>query len=169
MADQWLKPDFDNILPELKEIDNWVLAVAVTRHGKVTKPPYQPNGRPASHSDPSTWRSFNEVVKAYQQGRYIGVGFVLDGEPHFGGRYLRGLDWDNCFENGKLARGVKDEILRLGIGRIEKSVSGNGIRGFFLHDEPLQSRRTQIGGRSVELYSSQRYLTTTGIGGGVLR
>lgn len=169
MVDQWLKPDFDNILPELKAVNNWVLAKAVMRDGKVTKPPFQPSGQWASHNDPSTWSSFDAVERAYCQGGYIGVGFVLDGKPHFGGRYLHGFDWDNCFENGKLVRGVKAEILRLGISRIEKSISGNGIRGFFLHDELLPSRRTRIEGRSVELYSSNRYLTTTGIGAGELR
>ena len=169
MANSWLKPDFDNILHELKAIDNWVLAKEVMRDGKVTKPPFQPSGRPASHSDPSTWSSFEAVARAYQKGGYIGVGFVLDGKPHFKGRYLHGFDWDNCFENGKLAPGIAAELHRLGISRIEKSISGKGIRGFFLHDQALSSRRTQIQGRSVELYSSNRYLTTTGIGAGMLR
>lgn len=168
MADHWLTPNFDNILPELKAVDNWVLAKAVRRDGKMTKPPFQPSGQPASHSNPSTWSSFNAVVTAYQLGGYIGVGFVLDGQPHFGGRYLHGFDWDNCLENGQLAPDVKAELRKLGISRVEKSISGKGIRGFFLHDELLASRRTQIQGRSVELYSSNRYMTTTGIGKGAL-
>ncbi len=92
MAGTWLSPNFDNILQELKAIDNWVLARAVRRDGKVTKPPYQPNGNPASHSDPATWSSFSQVERAYKRGGYIGVGFVLDGKPHFGGQYLHGFD-----------------------------------------------------------------------------
>ena len=164
----WLEPDFDNMLPELKAIAHWVLAKAVERDGKITKPPYQPNGKPASHSDPSTWSSFDAVKKAYERGGYIGVGFVLDGKPHFDGRYLHGFDWDHCIDDGVLDPVVEAEIEKLAIPRIEKSVSGTGIRGFFLHDEPLPSRKTHIDGRSVELYSTSRYLTTTGVGEGVL-
>ncbi len=164
----WIAPNFDGILPELKAIANWVLAKAVTRDGKTTKPPYQPNGQPASHSNPATWSDFAAVKQAYERGGYIGVGFVLDGEPHFGGRYLHGFDWDDCIENGRVDPVVQAELEKLAIPRIETSISGTGIRGFFLHHEPLTSRRTKIGGRSVELYSTLRYMTTTGRGKGVL-
>jgi putative DNA primase/helicase len=164
----WLKPDFDNMLPELKAISNWVLAKEVIRDGKATKPPFQPNGRPASPTDPTTWSSFSAVKQAYERGSYIGVGFVLDGKPHFGGRYLHGLDWDHCIENFVIDPVVNAEIKKLSIPRKEVSISGTGFRGFFLHDELLKSRRTQIAGRSVELYSNQRYLTTTGAGKGTL-
>jgi putative DNA primase/helicase len=168
----WIKPDFDGILPELKAIPNWVLAKAVVRDGKTTKPPFQPNGRPASHSDPATWSTFAAVKDACESGGYIGVGFVLDGKPHFGGRYLHGFDWDHCIESGsggpRTVPSVLVEIRKLSIPRIEISVSGTGIRGFFLHHELLPSRRTQIDGRSVELYSNTRYMTTTGVGKGSL-
>jgi len=168
----WVTPDFNGILPELKAVPNWVLARAIMRDGKWTKPPFQPNGQPASHSDPKTWSTFDAVKRAYQRGGFIGVGFVLDGQPRFGGRYLHALDWDHCIErgNGRLGTvpAVLVEIKKLSLPRIEISISGTGIRGFFLHDELLPSRRTQIDGRSVELYSSRRYVTTTGRGKGVL-
>lgn len=164
----WLKPDFDKILPELKTIPNWVLAKAITRDGKVTKPPYQPNHQPASVSDPSTWSTFEAVRTAYEIGGFIGVGFVLDGKPQFNGKYLHGFDWDKCIINNSLDSGVKETLKTLKIPRREVSISGTGIRGFFLHDELLPSRRTNINCMSVELYSNNRYLTTTGIGKGVL-
>jgi putative DNA primase/helicase len=165
---EWMKPNFDGILPELKAIRNWVLAKAVVRGGKTTKPPFQPNGKPASHSDPHTWSSFDSVREAYELGGYIGVGVVLDGKPHFNGRYLHGFDWDNCFDNGVIDPIVAAEIERLAMPRVEKSISGTGIRGFFLHEVALSSRRRTINGRSVELYSDKRYMTTTGVGEGVL-
>lgn len=164
----WIATDFDGILLELKAIPNWVLAKAVIRDGKTTKPPFQPNGKPASHSGPRTWSSFAAVKEAYERGGYIGVGFVLDGKPHFDGRYLHGFDWDHCIDDGVIDPVVEAEIEKLAIPRIETSISGTGIRGFFLHVEPLPSRRTQIDGRSVELYSTMRYMTTTGVGKGVL-
>lgn len=159
----WVNPDFDAMLPELKLHDNWVLAKCVMRDGKPTKPPFQPNGKPASHSDPATWSSFAAVKAAYLQGGYLGVGFVLDGQPHFGGRYLHGFDWDHCIENGTCDPEVAATIATLGIARLELSVSATGLRGFFFHSEPLPSRKTVISGRSVELYSNLRYLTTTGV------
>jgi hypothetical protein len=96
------------------------------------------------------------------QGGYIGVGIVLDGRPHFGGKFLHGFDWDGCISNGVVDPSVKVAVKRLHLPRLEISVSGTGLRGFFLHDEPLPSRKTKIEGRSVELYSTSRYLTTTG-------
>lgn len=164
----WLKPDFDNILQELKAVPHWVLAKAVERDGKITKPPYQPNGRPASHSDASTWSAFADVKAAYERGGFIGVGFVLDGHPHFDGKYLHGFDWDHCIVDGDVLPEVMEVLIKLDIPRIERSISGTGVRGFFLHDEPLISRKKMIDGRSVELYSDKRYLTTTGIGTGRL-
>ena len=168
MSTQWLKPNFDNMLPELKRVPNWVLAKAVMKKGKITKPPFQPNGKIASHSDPDTWSAFDAVKEAYEPGRYIGVGFVLDGKPHFDGQYLHGFDWDKCIIDGKIDETVLAELEKLNITRREISVSGKGIRGWFLHNEPLTSCKTTRDGRSVELYSNQRYLTTTGVGEGVL-
>jgi putative DNA primase/helicase len=164
----YLKPDFENMLPELKAIPHWVLAKEVIRDGKATKPPFQPNGRPASATDPTTWSSFSTIKQAYERGGYIGVGFVLDGKPHFGGRYLHGFDWDHCIENSAIDPVVNAEIKKLSISRKEVSISGTGFRGFFLHNELLKSRKTHIGGRSVELYSRERYMTTTGVGRGTL-
>ena len=164
----WLAPDFGGILPELKAIPNWVLAKAVERDGRITKPPYQPNGKPASHSASDTWSTFNAVMSAYAHGGYIGVGFVLDGQPHFGGKYLHGFDWDDCIVGNKTDPEVLAVIKALQLPRIEVSISGTGIRGFFLSDTLIPSRRTHIARRSVELYSNKRYMTTTGYGKGVL-
>jgi primase-polymerase (primpol)-like protein len=166
----WIEPNFDGILPELKAVPNWVLAKAIVRGGKTTKPPYQPNGQSASHSDPATWSEFADIKRAYERRGQdvIGVGFVLDGKPHFGGKYLHGFDWDHCIENGVVDPEVQADLERFQVPRIETSISGTGIRGFFLLDDPLASRRTQVRGRSFELYSTQRYLTTTGRGQGVL-
>jgi hypothetical protein len=50
----WLKPDFDNMLPELKAIPHWVLAKEVIRDGKATKPPFQPNGTPRTIAIPKS-------------------------------------------------------------------------------------------------------------------
>lgn len=162
MSETWLSPSFDGMLPELRALPNWVLAQAMQRDGKTTKVPCHPSGYKASVSDQRTWSSFDAVRAAYEAGGYIGVGFMLDGEPHFGGRYLHGFDWDHCASDGLVDPAILNRVTALRISRLEISISGNGLRGFFLHHELLRSRRTQIDGRSVELYSNLRYMTVTG-------
>jgi putative DNA primase/helicase len=159
---------FDSMLPELKAVPHWVLAKLILKDGRWTKPPYQPNGRPASSTNPATWSSFESVREAFEGGDYLGVGFVLDGQPRFDGLYLHGFDWDDCIQKGPEGRllidpEVKASVKSLGIPRIEISVSGTGLRGFFLHHEALPAVRTKVSGRSVELYSTARYMTTTGV------
>lgn len=159
----------DKILEPLKLQRNWVLARMVLKDSRWTKPPFRPDGRPASHSDATSWSTFTEVCLAYDRGGFDGVGYVLDGKPHFDGRYLHGFDWDHCIDinpvtgRRRLLREVRRAVDKLEISRLEISLSGTGLRGFFLHDEPIPVRKQRIDGRSVELYSSLRYLTTTGL------
>jgi putative DNA primase/helicase len=168
MHEQWIKPDFEGILPELKPIPNWVLAKAVVRDGKTTKPPFQPDGQHASATNKDTWSTFTNVKNAYERGGFIGVGFVLDAQAHFNGLYLHGFDWDHCKVDGVTDDDVEAIVQTLGISRLEVSISGTGLRGFFLHHQPLNSCRSKINNRSVELYSDKRYMTTTGVGSGSL-
>ena len=158
----WLNPNFGGILLELKALPNWVLTKAIIRDGEPTKVPYQPNGRLVSVTDPNTWSKFEAVKAAFHAAKYSGVGFVLDGQPHFGGKYLHVFDWDDCISEKYLDPAVKAIVNSLGISRLEISISGTGLRGFFLHDTLLPSRKTTIEDRSVELYSDKRYMTTTG-------
>ncbi|OOZ75387.1 hypothetical protein BOW50_11925 [Solemya velum gill symbiont] len=124
---KWLLPKFDNFLPELITQPNWVLTKPVLRDGKWTKPPLQPDGRYASATNPKTWSSFGEVKQAFDQGDFAAVGFVLDGNPHFCGKYLHGFDWDECIVSGKLDAQVEIALKELKIPRVEISVSGTGI------------------------------------------
>lgn len=155
-ARAWLPPHFDGMLPELMAVPNWVLA----DHRKI---PIQPNRRPASVNDQRTWSPFVDAQAHYCPARHIGIGFVLDGKPHFAGHYLHGFDWDHCIVGGEIDPAVKAAVKALNIARLEVSVSGTGLRGFFLHSTRLPSRKVTIEGRSVELYSNGRYLITTGL------
>lgn len=151
----WLRPNFDGILPELRAVPNWVLA-------DNTKVPRHPDGWKASPTDAATWSSFERVRSAYDSNKHAGIGYVLDGEPHFSGKYLHGFDWDHCIEGSEIDPKVMAAVNELDIDRLELSTSGTGLRGFFLHDEPLPCRKTKIDGRSVELYSDAHYMITTG-------
>lgn len=158
----WVSPNFQRILPELQSLPNWVLAKLVYRDERWTKVPLQPNGRSASVASKSTWSGFETVQAAFDPAMHIGIGFVLDGLPHFDGKYLHGFDWDHCISDGHIDPAVRASVIKLNIPRLEVSVSGTGLRGFFLHDQMLPSRKRMIEGRSVELYSGGRYLITTG-------
>lgn len=151
----WLTPNFDGILTELKAFPNWVLA-------DNAKVPHHPDGWKASPTDAATWSSFARVRSAYDATKHAGIGYVLDGKPHYSEKYLHGFDWDHCIEGGEIDPTVIAAVNKLNISRLELSTSGTGLRGFFLHDEPLTSRKTKIAGRSVELYSDARYMITTG-------
>lgn len=152
----WLPPNFDGILPALRAVPNWVLA-------DNAKVPRHPDGWKASTTDAATWSCFTLARSAYKPQKHAGIGFVLDGKPHFSGKYLHGFDWDHCIENGEIDPTVMAAVNKLNISRLELSTSGTGLRGFFLHDEPLPSRKTKIDGRSVELYSGAHYMITTGL------
>ena len=151
----WLPPNFDGILPELRAVPNWVLA-------DNSKVPRHPGGWKASPTNAATWSTFAQVRSSYDANRHAGIGYVLDGKPHFSGKYLHGFDWDHCVADWEINPNVLATVNKLNISRLEISTSGTGLRGFFLHDEPIPSCRTKIDGRSVELYSDAHYMITTG-------
>lgn len=161
-----LRPEL--ILQELKACANWVMTKVIWKNGRWTKPPMMTNGGFAKVSDPASWTTFDAVCAAYSRGNFDGIGYVLDGKPLGDGRYLHGFDWDDCVEIDPLTGEMCPlpevilEIDKLGISRLEYSLTGTGLRGFFLHGEPLKARKQRVGERSVEVYSSQRFLTVTG-------
>lgn len=62
----FLQPIFDNIPDELKILPQWVLWKAETREGKITKPPYKPQGGFANSTDPLTWSTFDACKKCLE-------------------------------------------------------------------------------------------------------
>lgn len=63
--------------------------------GKIKKIPFNPNtGQKASPTEPATWGSFADALRAYTKGRGAGIGFVfVDDDPFIG------TDLDGCVEN----------------------------------------------------------------------
>lgn len=156
-----LPPKFGNFPSVLIAQHSWVLWEYVLKGGKWTKVPKHPGGSNASTINPATWSSFNCVHTAYQRGGFDGVGIVLTGKPLNSGLFLIGLDFDHC-----LIDGVLDDCPRKATELLdtycEISPSGEGIRLFLLHDIPTQACKTNVAGKSREIYSSGRYLTVTG-------
>lgn len=155
-AYQGIAPYLDGIPTALAAVDQWVLYKTEPKpKGGMNKIPYQPTGRKASSTDPSTWSDFGTVWSAYEESteEYAGVGFVVTKRDDF-----IGGDLDHCrnAETGELtplaARIVK------GIPTYwEVTPSGTGIR-FFARGELASSFK----GNGLEVYSADRFLTATG-------
>jgi hypothetical protein len=145
-----LQPNFDAMPQALIDIPRWVV-------WKGAKVPFCATAidSVASVSDPGTWASFAQAQTAYEEGGYLGVGFVLVGDG------IVGVDIDKCFHEGEPEAVALDIIGRIGCQYIERSPSGTGLRGFGYGDQ-IAGVRGQIDGVNVELYSSKRYLTVTG-------
>lgn len=155
-----MDPLFDKIPLELRDLRQWVNWKKITRDGKSTKFPCQPNGTPASSTDPSTWCDFSELADSMPRG------FVFSGSDDF-----IGIDLDGCRdpETGKLDPWAREIVLKLGT-YAEISPSGTGVKMFATTGTPWQHRnRTDLpgdgyGGKSpgIEIYDVGRYFATTG-------
>ena len=147
----------DNITPpaELRRLHQWVLWKYETRDGKLTKPPYQGNGYPASSTDPDTWVSFDDALAAYHAGggTFSGIGVVVREENG-----LVGIDLDHCVDPETGIEDWAQAIVDALDSYTEISPSGTGLRIFIYAKLPPDGRKRG----NFECYSSGRYLTITG-------
>ena len=75
----------DTIPDELKALPQWVV--------RKEKIPYNPKTkRPAKAGKPETWSSFEEAIKAYEDGGFSGIGFELNSNK------IIGIDIDHCID-----------------------------------------------------------------------
>lgn len=139
-----------DIPSELRDLSQWVLWRKLDRGGKVTKPPYQPNGQKAESDNPDTWSTFEDAVRALP--KFDGLGIML-------ANGLCGIDIDHCIENGELSPFAKRAISLLN-SYSEKSPSGTGVHILFFGELPPGRRKHTATG--FETYSSGRFFTLTG-------
>ncbi len=145
-----LGPNFGVMPNELRRIPRWVV-------WKGSKVPYCPtaSNSKANVIEPDTWATFGQAQTAYEEGGYLGVGFVLVGDG------IVGVDLDKCVHSGQPDPVALDILNRVGCCYVELSPSGTGLRGFGYGDN-IPGKRGLIDGIRVELYASKRYLTVTG-------
>jgi len=145
-----LTPSFKSMPEALRQQPRWVV-------WKGAKVPYSATAlcSPASVTAPDTWASFEQAQTAYEEGGYLGVGFVLAGDG------IVGVDLDKCVEDGNPSPQAMSLLDHIGCQYIELSPSGSGLRGFG-YGEPIKGTRGELAGLKVELYASKRYLTVTG-------
>lgn len=139
----------DMIPDELKALPQWVV--------RKEKIPYNPKTkRPAKAGKPETWSSFEEAVKAYEDGSFSGIGFELNNNG------LIGIDIDHCIDENtgevnELAQRIVDAL----DSYTEFSPSGFGLHIFVKGDIPADGRKNPQKG--LEVYKAKRYLTVTGM------
>ena len=147
-------------LEELAKLRQWVCFRMEKRGGNMTKIPVSPiTGAPASTTASNTWSSFDdacsEVIQLKKSKLQLhGVGFVFTE----GDQYV-GIDLDKCIDGDGVLEDWAREIVTNMNSYTEFSPSGRGLHIFVKADIKGGGRRTG----HLEVYSSARYFTFTGI------
>src|SRR5260221_5079033 len=129
----FVRPKFEGMPAELRQLKNWVLWIPVWTGLQWTKRPIQPSGFGASTTNPKHWSSFEDVQHAYerafergyvevhqkwksvQQLRLGGVGFVFDGQPNENELVYAGVDFDKVIpQRGEISFFAAERVKRLG-------------------------------------------------------
>ena len=139
--------NYKNIPLELKEQHNWVCA---NHTSKVPMRAY--SHAAASSTDPKTWSSFDDALKAVNDKQYEYLGFV------FADNGIVGIDIDAGYEDDLLSALAVDIISHCR-SYTEKSKSGRGFHILIKGDIPFKGRNNLAG---VEIYKSARYFIMTG-------
>ena len=153
----WLIPKFKNIPKELKS-QPWAVWIAKPRDGKpgkYEKAPLNPNtGRNVGANKPETFGTYEEAERAYQSGKYTGIGVLLTGSG------IVGVDIDDYESVFMANRAIKNWVLSAVASGVycERSPSGTGLR-LFMYGHLNGSGRKH---NNLEIYDTDRFLTVTG-------
>lgn len=163
------QPTFTDPLPDvpafLKGKNQWVRWKLEEVNGKLTKVPYQVNGRKASSTDPNTWADYRTAVTGAVINSEQGIGFVVDGG-------IIGFDFDNCRnpKTGEVQQWAVDIINALD-AYTEITPSETGLRvwvqGAMVGKDKVFNLDPAIGAGTskvtkIEVYTDSRYFTITG-------
>ena len=133
---------------ELRQYPQWIVWRYEDVNNKKTKVPYSIKRFKASVTNPQTWHTFEDVVNATG---YDGIGFVLTENDPFAF-----IDLDHTSNQEEFAK--QQTIYNNFIDTYaELSPSGKGLHIIMKGRLPQGRRRG-----SVEIYSSQRFMTMTG-------
>lgn len=145
---------------ELKSHAQWLNWKVVSRSGKATKMPIQPNGTPASSTNPETWNEFADLNSNF----YAGFVFTQD-DPYIG------IDLDGCRDpnTGLLDDWAKEIVLKFNT-YAEVSPSKTGVKMFAVADSAWQHQnKTELDGEGyggkkpgIEVYDCGRFFAVTG-------
>lgn len=151
-----LRPE--NIPASLKQLCSWCVwrYGSPRANGKRSKVPHQPNGTLAKPNDATTWHTFDACLKAYQSGKFAGIGVFLSGN-------LSGVDLDGCRDADGATPDAAEILGKFAGTYCEVSPSGAGYR-CFCSGKPGRSGKNTGAVKWVEVYAepSSRFLTVTG-------
>ncbi|WP_254120959.1 phage/plasmid primase, P4 family [Shouchella clausii] len=149
---------FHNIPNQLRDFPQWIVWRKEERKGKTTKVPYQINGRHAKANDKQHWTTFENAVKAYESGKFDGIGFMFSKDDPF-----VGIDLDHCIQDGAYSDDAKRIVDQLD-SYTELSPSGDGLHIIVKGKIPLRGPGTGKKNveRGIEVYRHGRYFTFTG-------
>lgn len=156
-------PFVENIPDELKNLNQWVLwkySIRTNAKGekRLTKIPYQANGREAEPNNPETWGSFEAVygivADPVKRKGFHGIGFVFAGNDN-----LVGVDIDHVYDpsTGEWNEFALDEVIKLN-SYAELSPSKTGAHVIVKGEKPSEGCRA----KNWEMYTVGRYFTFTG-------
>ena len=147
---------------ELRTLPQWVAWRWEDVQGKPkpTKVPYrscEPR-RKASTTDPATWSTYDDAVKAVVDGDGDGIGFVFTGDDPY-----TGVDFDDCVDGETI-----DPTVAALIGELDSysefSPSGTGVHTIVraeLNGGRNRTGKTSWGG-AFEVYDRDRFFCMTG-------
>src|SRR5215208_1770448 len=139
----------------MRDLRQWVVWRSEERHGGPTKVPYSPTtGQRASSTNPKSWASYQQAVRACKEHGYDGIGFVFTVEDG-----LCGVDLDGCLDpkTGELEGWARQLVEELD-SYTEISPSGTGVH--ILIRATLSEGRNRKG--RFEAYDRGRYFTVSG-------
>lgn len=146
-----LPANIDSIIPlEMVVYNQWVLWKYEEVDGRMTKVPYQTNGKKAASTRPETWTTLCDVLQVADN--FDGIGFVFTEDSG-----IVGLDFDHVKKGAIWDLEALYEIRSLN-SYSELSPSGEGAHVYVFAKSPGNIRKK--GNR--EMYSSGRYFTVTG-------
>lgn len=147
-----------NFPQELAALRQWICwrLEPDPRGEKPRKVPYDPRtGRKASSTNPETWATLPEAMRAQTKYLFTGVGFVF---TEAGG--IVGVDIDHCRNEDGTFTEAAQAILDKYPSYTEISPSGAGLHIFYRGVMPGKGNKNSVTG--VEMYASARYFTMTG-------
>lgn len=147
---------YDLIPHEIRYYHQWcVWKYEHDLNGELKKIPLTPNGSPCSVSNPATWSSFDDCVKAALSNSTIlaGIGFVFSDDPY------AGIDLDKIMQQQENIQNAHRKVFEHFHSYSEWSPSGTGIHIIVKGRVPLGRNCRAM---ASEVYSQGRFFTFTG-------
>ncbi len=141
----------------------WVLWRLEERNGRMTKVPYQANGRRASATAPITWTTYQNVGNTLSEnpGDFSGLGVVMSKTYR-----MIFIDIDHCIDlSGRFNERAEDILSAFMDDNgnlttfVEVSQSGTGLHLIVTGDIPRSFKNSRLG---VEMYDNGRFIAMTG-------